>query len=414
VHQPDQRVVEHQMAYIVEGVEFPRPFRIRRFGHFGLNVKSMEAGLDFYCRLLGFDMTDTMEIRKVAPPGFLPDYVEDDRLPFLTNNSDHHALILAHPTLGPFIGDEAASPDITMSHFTWQVGSLKEVVDAQAYLVERGVTLHRTGRDMPGSNWHCYFRTPEGQVCELYYGMEQVGINGRSKPLPYYERRFEGEVPMPQISDFDEREAMKAQGISMEDGFERKEFGDERRYNVGGSMLRRPFKVTSIGPVALFVDDMEASVTYYRDVLGFRETERVKHGGHEFVFLRISNEHHSLKLYPIEARAMLGLSEHTRTVSMGMRVGSYQQLKDAVDWLKAEGVTFIEQPPELNPGIDYCAYALDPEGHCIQLHYYMEQLGWDGQRRPIELRRTVETPWPATIAALEDTYADQTFMGPLG
>ena len=97
-----------------------------------------------------------------------------------------------------------------------------------------------------------------------------------------------------------------------------------------------------------------------------------------------------------------------------MRVGSYKQLKDAVEWLKAEGVTFIEQPPELNPGIDYTAFGLDPDGHAIQLYYYMEQLDWEGKRRPVEHRRVVETPWPETLPALEDTYADQTFMGPLG
>ena len=111
---------------------------------------------------------------------------------------------------------------------------------------------------------------------------------------------------------------------------------------------------------------------------------------------------------------MLGLSSHSRTASMGMRDGSYKQLKDAVEWLKAEGVTFIDQPAELNPGIDYTAFGLDPDGHAIQLYYYMEQLDWAGNRRPVEHRRKVESPWPETLPALEDTYADQTFMGPLG
>lgn len=395
---------------------FPRPFRIRRFGHFGFNLESIDGGIDFYGRLLGFDMTDLPELRKLAPPGVIPDSVIDDRVPFLTHNSDHHAMIIAHPSAGPFIGDQESPPDVTMSHFTWQVGSLEEVYRGHKYLAENGVQINRTGRDMPGSNWHCYFNTPEGQVCEIYYGMEQVGINGRSKPLPYYDRRFDGDdaYTLPQMSDFDERDLKKAQGVSMEDGFERQSFGGENRYDVAGSLLNRPFKVTDIGPVGLFVDDMEKSVAFYRDLLGFKVTETVQYQGHEFVFLRNGSEHHSLKLYPIEARSVLGLSENTRTASMGMRVGSYKQLKDAVEWLKAEGVEFIEQPPELNPGIDYCAYALDKEGHCIQLHYYMEQVSWDGTRRPEDKRRKVQTPWPETLDAIADTYADQTFMGPLG
>jgi len=400
--------------YNVEGINFPRPFRIRRLGHFGFNLKSIDDGIDFFGRLLGFDMTDMLELKKLAPPEVDTGFIVDDRVPFLTNSTDHHAMIIAHPSVSPIIGDPEAGPEITMSHFTWQVGSLEEVSEAQKYLADKKVKLFRTGRDMPGSNWHCYFHTPEGQTCELYYGMEQIGINGRSKPMPYYDRRFDGEFPLPQISDFDERESKKADGVSMEDGFERKEFGDERRYDVAGSLLRRPFKVTSIGPVGIFVDSMEKSVAFYSDILGFKVTETVNYKGHDFVFMRYGNEHHSLKLYPIEARSMLGLSEHTRTVSMAMRVGSYKQLKDAVEWLKSEGVSFIEQPPELNPGMDYTAYALDTEGHCIQLHYYMETLNWDGTRRPPEMRRIVKSPWPETLNALDDTYADQTFMGPLG
>jgi hypothetical protein len=55
-------------------------------------------------------------------------------------------------------------------------------------------------------------------------------------------------------------------------------------------------------------------------------------------------------------------------------------------------------PNELYPGIDYVAHAFDPDGHCIQLYYYMEQVGWDGQPRPSALRPTV-TPgvWPDVV-----------------
>ena len=48
------------------------------------------------------------------------------------------------------------------------------------------------------------------------------------------------------------------------------------------------------------------------------------------------------------------------------------------------------------------------------LHYYMERIGWDGKPRPAELRRKVGKDWPETLDAMSDTYADQTFMGPLG
>jgi hypothetical protein len=96
-------------------------------------------------------------------------------------------------------------------------------------------------------------------------------------------------------------------------------------------------------------------------------------------------------------------------------VGSYRQLRDAVQHLVNHGYTVVEGiPPELYVGIDYAAHLLDPDGHLVCLYYYMEQVGWDGSPRPRSQRRTATHPWPETLTPLSDTYADQTYMGPLG
>ena len=131
------------------------------------------------------------------------------------------------------------------------------------------------------------------------------------------------------------------------------------------------------------------------------------------MFLRCGAEHHSVGLFPKELRRTLGLSERTTCMSFGVEVGSYAQLREAVAFLKAHGVTFIDSiPPELYPGIDYSAFALDPDGHCIQLYYYMEQIGWDGRVRPASERRRVNGEWPEALEPLSDTYVDQVFQGP--
>ena len=102
-------------------------------------------------------------------------------------------------------------------------------------------------------------------------------------------------------------------------------------------------------------------------------------------------------------------------MSFGVELGSYSQLREAVAFLKSRGVTFVDPiPPELYPGIDYSAFALDPDGHCIQLYYYMEQVGWDGRVRPQSARRQIQREWPEALEPLSDTYVDQVFQGPLG
>jgi len=84
-------------------------------------------------------------------------------------------------------------------------------------------------------------------------------------------------------------------------------------------------------------------------------------------------------------------------------------------WNGSKGKGHVyEQLPELNPGIDYAAFGIDPDGYAIPLYCPMEQLDWEGKHRPVEHRRKIETPWPEMRLVLEDTYADQTSMGPLG
>ena len=72
------------------------------------------------------------------------------------------------------------------------------------------------------------------------------------------------------------------------------------KYDVEGVMLPRPFKITKIGPVNLFVQDVEASLDFYINHLGFVITEETEYNGRRLYFLRSGAEHHSLALFPKE------------------------------------------------------------------------------------------------------------------
>jgi len=93
--------------------------------------------------------------------------------------------------------------------------------------------------------------------------------------------------------------------------------------------------------------------------------------------------------------------------------GDYRQLRNAVAFLKSEGVTLRTLPPELFPGIDYCAFAIDPDGYALQLYYYMEQIGWDGKPRPAHLRPRIDNAnWPETVPLATDTFNGEVYLGP--
>ena len=403
----------------VGGVLLDRPFKIRRLGHFGYNSYKMDEAMHFYVDLLGFRVTDTLDFKRAIPKPGMFDGVPTTVGYFTTHGTDHHSHVIFPKAAmdrmgGGSAGGHATNPEVTTNQITWQVGTLREVGDGIDFFKSIGINPGRIGRDVPGSNWHSYPPDPEGHTNEIYYGIEQIGWNLQAKPPGVRKRGFHDKPDLPQICEYQELEEFKAEGMDLSSGFRHVEKGPFK-YDVGGVLLARPFKVIKIGPVRLFVKDMQKCLDFYTKIMGLRVTEEIDYEGHRCVFLRCNTEHHSLALYPIALREKLGLSPHSSCMSFGNQVGDYQQLRNAVDFLKANGVTIKYLPPELFPGIDYSAFAVDPDGHTIQLYYYMEQLGWDAKPRAKAQRRIVDNgKWPETVDAMADTFDGETLLGPLG
>jgi catechol 2,3-dioxygenase-like lactoylglutathione lyase family enzyme len=403
----------------VGGVLLDRPFKIRRLGHFGYNCYKMDEAMHFYSDLLGFRRTDTLDFARINPKPGAFDGVPTTVGWFMTHGTDHHSHVIfprhALDKMGRgSAGGHVTNPEVTTNQITWQVGSLSEVGNGIDWFKSIGVNPGRIGRDVPGSNWHSYPSDPEGHTNEIYYGIEQIGWNWKAKPPGVRKRGFHDKPDLPQMCEYQELEMFKSEGMNLEEGYHHVEKGPFK-YDVGGVLLARPFKIIKIGPVRLFVRDMAKCLDFYTKTLGMRITEEVNYEGHRCVFLRVNTEHHSLALYPVELRAKLGLSPHTSCMSFGNQVGDYQQLRNAVDFLKAEGVTIKTLPPELFPGMDYTAFAADADGHLTQLYSYMEQIGWDGKVRPKSERRTVDNAkWPELLPAMADSYDGETLLGPLG
>ena len=397
--------------YIVGGVRLPRPFRIRRLGHFGVNVHDPETAKDFYCKLLGLRISDEIDFsgrmpeEKMAPLGPRVGY-------FTRHGTDHHSFVIFPRRVMNALAGVPLTSDVTINQITWQAGSLREVVDGHEWVKARGRRIHRAGRDLPGSNWHFYPFDPDGHINELYYGIEQIGWDGLSKPLAMHSIKYREPPALPHISEYAELQRARGERVDLGAGFRDTERSGET-FDVGGVLLARPFKIVRVGPVRLFVDDVTIALSFYRDDLGLEVTEEIVWRGHRAVFLRTNTEHHSIALYPKALRAELGLSATTSLFSFGVQLGDYQQLKDAVGYLKNHGVTLRKLPPELFPGIDYSAFAIDPDGHAIQLYYRMEQVGWDGKPCPATSRPLVDNEhWPETVPMQAGTFLGEPYLGP--
>lgn len=388
--------------YNVGGVALDRPFKILRLGHFGFNAADLEASRRFYFDLLGFFITEP------AGAGY-----------FGRHAGDHHSFALFEKKKfneRQYAGHNAkhfrAENDI--NQITWQVQSVAEMTAATEYFHDIGVEVMREGRaGGGGSQFHLYVWAPDEQIFELYYGIEQISWNGYARPVAM--RHGTAVAPKePQLPDYQLITDDLNQGINVLDGA-RYVSKMPLKYNVDGLLLPQPFKITRVGPVKLFVDDYDKLKRWHTQVLGFTLTEEVEWQGERCAFLRCNNEHHSLGIFPKSWRKKLGLSETTSSMSFGLQLANYRQLKDGVKFLRDNGVRVETDiiPPELHPGIDYAAYAFDPDGHCIELYYAMEQIGWEGKPRPKELRRKVDpNHWPDILEPLTDTYTGEPYIGP--
>ncbi len=397
----------------VGGVMLDRPFKIRRLGHFGFNLNNMEDGMRFYRDLLGFRVSDIIDHASRAKGSELAGMVNTKSY-FTRYGTDHHAMVLFNQRAREALGRPSQAGN-TINQITWQVGSLVEVGNGIRWFNEKGVKQQRSGRDMPGSNWHTYLFDPDGHSNELYYGIEQIGWNGHSKPRNMYNIGFEEPPPLPQISEFEETQRALSNGADLLSGFRHVEPLPET-FDVDGILLPRPFKIVRLGPVYLFVADIESAELFYRDTLGFTLTEEVLWHGHRCLFFRCNTEHHSLALFPLELRGVLGMSNHSTSAALGLQLANYRQLRDAVKFFRQQGCAVTESiPSELHPGIEYSATVRDPDGHTIQLYYAMEQIGWQAQSRSKESRKPRKlSEWPEVLEADPNAYLGEPYLGPWG
>lgn len=140
------------------------PFRIGKIGHVVLNVRDVARSTRFYTEMLGFQVSDAYP-EEMVPGGMV----------FLRCNPDHHGIALVGSHEEP-----AASRDL--NHIAFEVGSLDEVVRAFGHLRRHGVPIDFAGRRRAGCQIAVEFRDPDDHRLEIYWGIDQIGSEGRARP----------------------------------------------------------------------------------------------------------------------------------------------------------------------------------------------------------------------------------------
>src|SRR6185369_12375117 len=100
-----------------------------RLGHFGVNATDPEAARDFYCRVLGFRVSDPIDFGLRLPEGERGKHGPGIGY-FTRHGGDHHSLVLFPRRVMSQVNPHYRKyPELTVNQMTWQVSSLREVVD---------------------------------------------------------------------------------------------------------------------------------------------------------------------------------------------------------------------------------------------------------------------------------------------
>ncbi len=139
-------------------------FHIGKLGHIVLQVHDLEKSTAFYTQVLGLKVSD------VYPETMMP-----GGMVFLRCNTDHHCLALVG-------AGERQAANQELHHFAFEVPTLAEVIRARDRLRASQIQIDFEGRRRAGCQIAVEFRDPDNHSVEIYWGVDQVGSDGRVRP----------------------------------------------------------------------------------------------------------------------------------------------------------------------------------------------------------------------------------------
>lgn len=147
-----------------------------------------------------------------------------------------------------------------------------------------------------------------------------------------------------------------------------------------------PFSIGKISHVVLKVSDLERSVKFYTDVLGFRVSdvypESMMPG--RMVFMRCNNDHHGVAL----VGAGPGEAKNIELHHFAFEVDTVEEVFRARDHLKKHNVP-ISFEGRRRAGQQIAVEFSDPDNHQLEICWGIDQISPAGSSRPPEEWREV-------------------------
>ena len=140
-----------------------------------------------------------------------------------------------------------------------------------------------------------------------------------------------------------------------------------------------PFQIRKIGHVVLHCCDLERSVRFYTEVLGFQISDvypaEMTPGG--MVFLRCNSDHHGIGL--VGARDTEAPARDLN--HLAFEVGTLDEVLLAARRLRERGA-IVDFEGRRRAGVQIAVEFRDPDGHRLEIYWGIDQVGSDGTVRP--------------------------------
>jgi len=171
-----------------------------------------------------------------------------------------------------------------------------------------------------------------------------------------------------------------------------------------------PFRIGKLGHVVLNVADLERSVRFYTEVLGFRISdvypENMMPGG--MVFMRCNADHHGVAL----VGSMRTPSSNIELNHLAFEVATLDEVLRARDHLRRHGVP-IDFAGRRRAGCQIAVEFRDPDNHRLEIYWGLDQIGSDGHVRPGDEwkgARSLEEAIADPVRGQDTTLIDQSLI----
>lgn len=135
-------------------------------------------------------------------------------------------------------------------------------------------------------------------------------------------------------------------------------------------------QIKELGHIVLFVKDIDRSVHFYRDILGFRpiDPEGKRPMGKAMAFSS-GRTHHELLLIEVgEDAPHPGTGHRAGLYHFGLKIGdSDAELKEAIETLTEAGVRLVGSADHT---VTHSLYVLDPDDNELELYIDVPGVDW--------------------------------------